>query len=94
MTEIKMSDVFELPLEVEGQEIYDQSCDEVLTTDSSSAKAGQILDYAVAAINAYDPNQERIKELECAIRKMNKRGRIDMEAVTECYSMVSNNEKA
>lgn len=73
MTGIKMSDVFELPLEVEGQEIYDQSCDEVLTTDSSSAKACQILDYAAAAINAYDENQERIKELEEEIKALKRK---------------------
>lgn len=91
MADIKISDVFELPLKsIEYQnQIVDKNKMELLFADFHEYEK----DALITAINAYDQNQERIKELECAIRNMNNRGRIDMDAVRECYSMVVSNEK-
>ena len=88
MTDIKMTDVFELPLEVEGQEIYDQGCGEILTTNFSSTKADPILDYAVIAINAYDTNQARIAELEAEVKLLkgcNKTPSVSPAITAGCY---------
>jgi hypothetical protein len=56
MSEIKMSDVFELPV----NKIM------VHNGDLSHSET----DYACIAINAYDANQERIKELESIAFKL------------------------
>lgn len=69
MNKIKMSDVFELPLEREGDTVFAQDCQTTLQTDYSNSNAFDVLDCAVTAINAYDDNQERIAELEAFLNK-------------------------
>ena len=70
MSDIKMSDVFDLPLEVLGQVICDQGCGEVLTANFSNTKADPILDYTVIAIHTYSANQERIEKLEAMLQEV------------------------
>tara|TARA_R100000951_G_scaffold27557_1_gene23462 strand:- start:1394 stop:1690 length:297 start_codon:yes stop_codon:yes gene_type:complete len=71
MTGIKMSDVFELPMDTEsscGQKfLCDKEykladfCDDLTYGDKRGAAMAKA---AAKAINAYDDNQERIKTLE------------------------------
>ena len=60
MSDIKMSDTFELPLK--GDEFLLAGIE--IETDSSMDKL------AMTAINAYDENQERIKQLEYALKDL------------------------
>lgn len=62
MTDIKMSDVFELPLKsIEYQnQIVDKNKIELLFADFHEHEKESL----ITAINAYDDNQERIKTLE------------------------------
>ncbi len=62
MADIKMSDVFELPLKsVEYQnQIVDKNKIELLFADFHDYEKGALIE----AINTYDANQKRIKELE------------------------------
>lgn len=68
MADIKMSDVFELPLKsVEYQnQIVDKNKMELLFADFHNYEK----DALIAAINTYDQNQERIKKLEVALDKL------------------------
>ena len=60
MTDIKMSDAFKLPLK--GNEFLLAGIE--IDTDSSMDEL------AMTAINAYDENQERIKQLEERIKQL------------------------
>ncbi|MGB1299373.1 MAG: hypothetical protein ACPG8A_13905 [Psychrobium sp.] len=76
MPEIKMSDVFDLPIDCHD---FENRVALMCPFDA------QIV---ADAINAHDQNKERIAELEFAIKAMRNFGRIDMEAVRACYALV------
>jgi len=59
MSDIKMSDVFDLPLTGNEERIYDNDGDTIADIDVFAGN-----EFAAKAINAYDANQERVEELE------------------------------
>lgn len=63
MTDIKMSDVFDNPLDLRLTEMGQVYCRFNLISDEA-------LEYIEDATKAYDANQERIKELEAALLKL------------------------
>ena len=71
MSEIKMSEVFDLPLTSGEAFCYDAQNSSVLYMDNSSQGTKKPRAIAtVKAINAYDANQVRIAELEAALQEV------------------------
>ena len=80
MSDIKMSELLNLPVDCHDLEFELGSI--------SAVNVQRVCD----KINAYDKNQERIKELEEAVSRMNYKNEINTQAVRDCYKMVNKNE--
>ena len=64
MSDIKMKDVFELPIQQGEHEPFVLDCNKVYICETESSKQAEA---ATIAINGYDSNQERIAELEAQV---------------------------